>query len=132
SQTVSNRFHFSSASTWPLRVALAAALILVASINVLWWRLDLQATEQANEVDHTHQVIAALEETIARADDLVIGQRGFALKHETDRLKPYFNATNRMPALVRSLRDLIRDNPRQMTNLARLEPMLVDFEKLNR
>jgi signal transduction histidine kinase len=112
--------------------ALAAALILVASINVLWWRLDLQATKQADQVDHTHQVIAALEETLARADDMVIGQRGYALTHEEDFLKPYFTATNRMPALLFSVRTLVRDNSEQLAALGRLEPLLADYEQVNR
>jgi signal transduction histidine kinase len=124
--------NFVFASVWPLRIALAAALILVASINVLWWRLDEQATNQANLVDHTHQVIAALEETLARADDMVLGQRGFALTHEVGFLEPYFNATNRMPALIHSLEELTRDNAKQTANLASLEPSLAGYEQFNR
>jgi signal transduction histidine kinase len=113
-------------------VTLAAALVLVAGINVLWWRLDREATKQADLVDHTHQVIAALEETLARADDMVIGQRGFALTQEQDFLKPYFTATNRMPVLILSLRSLLHDNPGQMAALNSLEISLANYEKINR
>jgi signal transduction histidine kinase len=112
-------------------VTLAAALVSVAGINFLWWHLDRHGTEQAALVDHTHQVIAALEETLARADDMVIGQRGFALTREQDFLKPYFTATNRMPALIVSLRSLVRDNPKQTEALAHLELLLADYEKIN-
>jgi signal transduction histidine kinase len=109
-----------------------AALILEASIDVLWWRLDQQANEQADQVDHTHQVIAALEETLARADDMVIGQRGFALTHEPDFLKPYFTATNRLPLVVRTLRELTHDNANQQARLDQLEPLLADYQLINR
>jgi signal transduction histidine kinase len=111
---------------------LAAALILVAGINFLWWRLYLQATKQADLVDHTHQVIGALQETLARADDMVFGQRGFALTQEQDFLKPYFTATNRMPVLILSLRTLVGDNPKQSEAVDRLEKHLVGYEKINR
>ena len=125
------RFHLDLTATWPLAITLAAALILVASINFLWWRVDQQASEQTDLVDHTHQVIAALQETLARADDMVIGQRGYALTHEQDFLKPYFSATNRMPVLLNSLRMLGRDNPDQMAALERLGPLLSSYEKIN-
>lgn len=125
------RFHL-LASSWPYVAALAAALVLVASINVLWWRLDREATKQSELVNHTHQVISALEETLARADDMVIGQRGYALTHEGDFLKPYYTATNRMPVVIASLRTLLKDNAKQTLNLQHLEPLLANYEKLNR
>jgi signal transduction histidine kinase len=128
---VRKRFKIDLTSTWPLAITLAAALLLVAGINVLWWRLDKQANKQADLVDHTHQVIAVLEETLARADDMVIGQRGYALTQEQDFLKPYFTATNQMPVLILSLRTLLRDNPKQTEALNHLEEFLADYEKIN-
>lgn len=104
----------------------------MASINVLWWQLDSQSTRESDLVDHTHQVIAALQETIARADDMVIGQRGYALTHEPDFLTPFVTATNRMPKLLRSLNELTRDNPGQQQALARVSVMLARFEQINR
>jgi signal transduction histidine kinase len=128
-----NKFHNTLPSTWPLVAALSAALILVAGINVLWWRLDQQATGQADQVDHTYQIIGTLQETLARADDLVIGQRGFALTRDPDFLKPYFVATNRLPLLVTSLRALLtRDGPNPQPGLEGLESLLLNFEQINR
>jgi CHASE3 domain sensor protein len=128
---VRKRFNLDLTSTWPLAVTLAAALISVAGINIVWWRLATHANRQAALVTHTHQVIAALEETLARADDMVIGQRGFALTREQDFLKPYFTATNRMPALILSLRTLLRDNLKQTEALDHLELSIADYEKIN-
>jgi signal transduction histidine kinase len=119
-------------SSWPVTLALVVALVLVAGINLLWWRLDRQATAQADLVDHTHQVIALLEETLARANDLVIGQRGYALTHEQDFLQPYVVATNRMPILMSSLREMTRDNQSQQKSLDRLESLLAAHQELNR
>lgn len=121
-----------SAAVWPLMVALGAALILVATIDVLWSRLDQQATAQADWVDHAHQVIALLEETLVRSDDMVTGQRGFALTREKDFLQPYLTATNRVPDLVRSLRDLFRDNPGQEKRLDQLESLIARHMEINR
>jgi signal transduction histidine kinase len=118
--------------TWPYATALAAALILVASINLFWWRLDEQATAQADLVDHTHQVIATLQETLARADDMVMGQRSYALTHEQDFLRPYYIATNRMPELLQSLRTMVADNPKQVAALDRLVPQVTKYEEINR
>ena len=55
------------APAWSLMAALSAAIILVAFINVLWLRLDRKAAAEADWVDHAHQVVALLEETLVRA-----------------------------------------------------------------
>lgn len=112
--------------------ALVAALILVASINVLWWRLARDAMHQTDLVDHTHEVLSTLDETLECADEMVMGQRGYALTHEKDFLNPYFDATNNLPGLLASLRTLVRDNPKQLASLDQLEPLLANYEKLNR
>ena len=119
------------AMSWPLIAALGAALILVATINVLWLRLDQKATDQANWVDHTHQVIALLQETLTRSDDMLTGQRGFALTREKDFLQPYLTATNRMPDLIHSLRKLVRENPGQEKRLEQLEGLIARHEEIN-
>ena len=120
-----------SAAVWPLMIALGTALILVAAINVLWARLDQKANDQADWVDHTRQVIALLEETLARSDDMVTGQRGFALTRETDFLRPYLTATNRVPELIDSLRELFRDNPDQAKRLDQLERLIAKHVAIN-
>lgn len=113
-------------------VALVAALILVASINFLWWRLAQGAAKQTDQVEHSHEILSGLDETLECADDMVLGQRGFALTHEQDFLKPYFDATNSMPGLLASLQALVHDNPSQVATLERLKPLIADYEALNR
>jgi PAS domain S-box-containing protein len=119
-------------ASWPLFVAFSIAIALVAGINVLWWKLDHNATREADLVDHTHQIITPLEEILSRASDMLVGQRGFALTHDKEYLQPYFNATNRMPVLVQSLQTLTQDNPVQRTNLAGLEILLANHEIMSR
>lgn len=113
-------------------VALVAALFLVASINVLWWRLAQDAANRTEQVEHTHEVLSVLDESLECADDMVLGQRGFALTHEQDFLKPYFDATNNMPNLLVSLEALEQDNPKQLATLERLKPLIADYEEINR
>ncbi len=129
---VKERANHAIARAWPLIVALGAALILVVIINVLWSRVNQKATQQADWVDHAHQVIALLEETLARTDDMVTGQRGFALTREKDFLQPYLTATNRMPDLLRSLRELVRDNPDQEKRVGQLELLIASHTEINR
>jgi len=112
-------------------VALGIAIALVAGINVLWWELDRRATGQADLVDHTHQVIASLEETLSRSSDMLVGQRGFALTHDKEYLQSFIEATNRMPTLLRSLEGLIQDNRAQRGRLRSLEPVLARHQQIN-
>ena len=119
------------ASAWLRHAALWLALILVVGIDILWLRLDNQATKQGDWVDHTHQVIAKVEETLARSGDMVMGQRGFALTHEDNYLQPYRTATNRMPFLLEQLRDLTADNPGQAARTERLALLLERHQRIN-
>ena len=113
-------------------MAFSIAIALVAGINVLWWKLDHNATREADLVDHTHQVITPLEEIFSRASDMLIGQRGYALTHDKEYLQPFFTATNRMPALLQSLQTLTQDNPIQRTNLMGLKILLATHEAMSR
>lgn len=113
-------------------MAFCIAIALVAGINVLWWKLDHNATRQADLVDHTHQVLATLEEIVSRSSDMLVGQRGYALTHDKEYLQSFFNATNRMPTLLHSMEALTRDNPVQQTKLANLEKLLGKHEAMSR
>lgn len=128
---MTNRTPRASGGSWPLIVAFSLAIALVAGINVLWWKLDQNATEQADLVDHTHQVIGPLEEILSRSSDLLVGQRGFALTHDLEYLQPFMAATNRMPALIASLRELTQDNSIQRKNLEILEPLLAKHQTIS-
>jgi PAS domain S-box-containing protein len=101
-------------------------------VNVLWWKLDRDATKEADLVDHTHLVIAPLEEILSRVSDLLMGQRGYALTHETEYLQPFIAATNRLPILVRSVEDLTMDSSVQKKNLLVLKPLLEKHERISR
>jgi PAS domain S-box-containing protein len=119
-------------ASWPLIAGFSIAIALVVGINVLWWKLDHNATRQADLVDHTHQVIAPLEEILSRASDMLVGQRGYALTRDKEYLQPFFTATNRMPVLLRSLSDLVQDNPIQQRNFTGLKILLAQHEAMNR
>ena len=122
----------SYSASWPLFAAFSIAIALVAGINLFWWKLDHNATRQADLVDHTHQVISPLEEIVSRASDMLVGQRGFALTHDKEYLQSFFTATNRMPLLLESIEALTRDNPVQQTNLASLKIILANHERMSR
>ena len=121
-----------SSASWPRVAALTVAIALVVGINVLWWKLDQRANNHADMVDHTHQVIACLEETLSRASDMLVGQRGYVLTHDVEYLQPFVVATNRMPVLIHALQDLTQDNPVQQKYLQTLKSLLASHEKLNR
>ena len=118
-------------ASWPLLLAFGVAIALVAGINVLWWKLDHNATREADLVDHTHQIITPLEEILSRASDMLVGQRGYALTHDKEYLQPFFTATNRMPVLLQSLDALTQDNPIQRTNFANLKIVLANHERMS-
>jgi len=119
-------------ASWPPIAAFCIAIALVGGINVLWWKLDHNATREADLVDHTHQIITQLKEIPACAADMLMGQRGYALNHDKEYLQPYFAATNRMPELLRSLDTWTRDNRIQQAKLNKLKIILASHETMSR
>ena len=119
-------------SGWLRGAALGVALLLVVGVDIMWLRLDAQATAQGDWVDHTHQVIAKTEEILARAGDMVSGHRGFALTHDAEFMQPFRTATNRLPYLVSELRTLTADNPTQAGRTERLARLLARHEQITR
>lgn len=129
---MTNGISRTSSASWPPILGLSIAVVLVVGINLLWWRLATRAIDEADLIDHTYQVVAGLEETLSRSSDMVVGQRGFVLTHDREYLQSFVDATNRMPALVRSLKEMTRDNPVQQQRLDTLVPLLANHEAINR
>jgi PAS domain S-box-containing protein len=120
-----------ASAAWLRIVALGAAIALLASITVLDWRSSQEAATEAVWVDHSHQVIDVLDEMLEQLTAMQTGHRGYALTHEKDFLQPFLEATNKMPGLVSSLRELTRDDPVEREQLNRLEPLVARHIEIN-
>jgi PAS domain S-box-containing protein len=102
--------------------AVALAFLLLTGATA-WWSGQRNA-EGFRRVDHTREVIDALQDTRAGLLNTETGNRGFAISGDEAFLQPYQAG---IPAVQKSLaaaKRLTQDNPNQQRRLAMLEPLI--------
>lgn len=106
------------------RVPLLAALVIIsASTSFEYHRLLL---EQHDQIEHTYQVMSALEQTLQLITDAETGPRGFILTGNETYLAPYVLAVAEVKKQLGQLRQLVRDSSTQLARLSILELALGD------
>ncbi len=108
----------------------ALALLILVIIGIVAYRATGQLTATARSVDHTHLVIENLDRLFSGAQDAEIGERGFIIAGEDRYLEPYRAAETSIGPAIRTLRDLVKDNPEQERRLDGLEQLLVGKDGL--
>lgn len=103
----------------PLGVGVLSAVFFVSLItyllSVIQW------------VQHTDRVINNLNEAARLTIDLETGMRGFLITGDEHFLDPYEVAKPRIVSELRSLQELVKDNPQQVDRLKRLEALQTEW-----
>src|SRR5271156_4247098 len=107
-----------------LMFALSAACLMV--MGVVSYRSVVNSINQANWVDHTHQVLAASAELLSTMTDGETGERGFVITGNNLYLEPYNAATDKIAAKQQELRHLTRDSPSQQRDLDALDRLVAE------
>jgi PAS domain S-box-containing protein len=76
--------------------------------------------DAANKVEHTHQVLDAIERVVSRLVDAEAGHRGYLLTKESPFLEPYRGARPDVKLLASQLEELVADNAEQQARSRRL------------
>ena len=102
------------------KAAVAVAVLLTVLLSLLSWRAAQQATETADWVAHTHEVMTELESALRHSLDVETGGRGFAETGSVPFLEPYESGR---PAVVQDLHALrlLLVTPDQLQRLNVLE-----------
>ncbi len=115
------------------KVAVAVAVVLTVLLSFLSWRAAQQATETADWVAHSHEVMTALERTLRHSLDVETGGRGFAETGSVPFLEPYESGRRAFAQDLHSLR-LLLVTPDQLQRLDVLEDQTTnqveDVEKI--
>ncbi|MDP9902240.1 CHASE3 domain-containing protein [Variovorax ginsengisoli] len=111
--------------TWSVISAVPMALIIALGAYLSYHGHSL-LVESRRQVDHTHQVLAALHKLFISLEDAETGQRGFIITGDDSYLAPYSAAVEEMPASFATLRHLLDDSPAQATRLTTLEGLIRD------
>jgi PAS domain S-box-containing protein len=105
---------------WWAKAAVTVAVLLTVLLSLLSWRAARQATETADWVAHTHEVMTVLESALRHSLDVETGARGFAETGSVPFLEPYESGR---PAVVQDLHALrlLLVTPDQLQRLNVLE-----------
>jgi PAS domain S-box-containing protein len=105
---------------WWAKAAVTVAVLLTVLLSLLSWRAAQQATETADWVAHTHEVMTSLESALRHSLDVETGGRGFAETGSVPFLEPYESGR---PAVIQDLHALrlLLVTPDQLQRLNVLE-----------
>ncbi|MQP67988.1 HAMP domain-containing protein [Niveispirillum sp. SYP-B3756] len=118
--------------------ALILTVLIVGGVN----RAQLAAIRSGNEMTiHTYEVIRNLRTLLTAKVDQETGLRGYALTANPSYLQPYTAGQQQFADRLKDLRDLVQDNPAQLTRLDQIaaasgewnrtvaEPLLAGMQK---
>jgi PAS domain S-box-containing protein len=98
-------------------VGFVVVILLTSLLGFLSWRNQQQAAEEAEQVSHTHEVLATLEDTFRHVLEVESAARGFALTGNQSFLESYETGKYTIGQNLQALRLLVRDNPGQERRL---------------
>jgi len=76
------------------------------------------------DVSHTHRVLETTQGLFSSIQDAETGQRGYLLTRDENYLKPWRDATGRIPSELARLRRLVADNPEQIDRVGQMQQAL--------
>jgi CheY-like chemotaxis protein/CHASE3 domain sensor protein len=111
---------------------LIIGIITIVLLSFFSYRSLQTRAIAADRVSQTQQVIAHLHEVLSVAKDLETGQRGYLLVGTAEYLVPYQTARADMPGRIKTLRDAVAENPRQLQRVEALQQLIAQkIDELN-
>lgn len=102
----------------------AAGLAVLVVVGAVSYDSTRKLIDSADWVTHSHRVLDQLEAMLLTMDDAETGQRGYVIAGQERYLQPYQGARDAAEQRVKSLRELVSDNPIQQHRLDALEPLV--------
>lgn len=107
-----------------LTFAFALVLLLLVVNALVSYEAVTTLIRNNEQVYRTQRVLTELEETLSAVKDAETGQRGFLITKDRQFLEPYTLALQSLDEHLRSLKDLLRENPDQLARAESLETAL--------
>ncbi len=104
-----------------LKFMLAAAVLTVVAIGGISYRWVIMSIDSAKWVQHSHEVIASVDDLVFTMEQIESSSRGFALTGDESYLKPYRSLLSNITRDQAALRSLTADNAEQQNALPEIE-----------
>jgi len=103
----------------------ALAFVLLAGIGAVAYHSISTLMETSMMVAHTHEVLEHIANLFGALRDAETGQRGYVITADETYLEPYLSGTDAAPKILKELRALTADNPRQLKRLDDADHLIV-------
>ena len=114
--------------TWTFGRKIAAgfalSFVLLIAIGAISYRSLNTLTSTSEWVTHTHEVLEHVADVLSLLKDAETGQRGYVITGEEAFLEPYHTGAGEVLNIIKELRKLTADNPRQQKRIDALEPLI--------
>ncbi len=104
----------------------AVALVLLAALGFITYRVTSALVEDSEWVAHTYQVIGLLEDAESAAVDAETAQRGYVITGDERFLAPYRDALPRIDSDLSEIERLTSDNQAQQARARELRRLVGD------
>jgi PAS domain S-box-containing protein len=98
-----------------------AVLVLLLVAGAAAWNAN-RFDDTFRRVDHTHEVVSHLQQTLIGVLTMQSSTRGFVLTGDETILRPYHTGIRSVADSLARVRDLTKDNPRQRQRIELLDP----------
>ncbi|MGD1910632.1 MAG: PAS domain S-box protein [Rivularia sp. (in: cyanobacteria)] len=110
-----------SSSVKKIRILFLLALCLVFANAVISYSNTIKLKTNQQTVNHSYEIIIQLETTRGAFQDAQIARYGYLISSNTDYLKSYVSATEKIENNIQSLKDLNDDNYQNQQQILLLE-----------
>jgi len=100
------------------------ALLLLCGVGVAFHRSIQRLVENQIWLEHTHQVLEALDNTLIELDTAEKGRRGYIITGKAIYLEFYEASLQKTDRELKTVQQLTFDNPSQQHQLDKLEPLI--------
>lgn len=107
-----------------VNLAFALAVAVLLAIAAASYQSVTSLAETGQWIDHTHEVLAAIDAVASATTTAEAGTRGYALTGEARFLETYQSGARGAEAALATLRRLTADNPTAQGRVNRLDPLL--------
>jgi methyl-accepting chemotaxis protein len=116
-----------------LTTAFGVVLVTFLVVGAVSYDSTVKLVDSEVWVEHTHEVLNALERSLSAMKDAETGQRGYVLTGEARYLEPYEGTKAEVNEKLQRIRALTADNPAQQQRLSQIEPAVAaKFEDMQR
>lgn len=110
-----------SSSIKKLRIVFLLGLFVVFANAVISYSNTIKLKVNQQTVNHSHQVIVQLEKTLSAFKDAQMARYGYLISSNTDYLKNYVAAREKIDVNIQSLKDLTENNYQNYSSILLLE-----------